>query len=61
MAIGTVEPHCQSTLASFTRRIEGEIHAIYLMHGGTRLPPDGIRYLDEETRIPMNSGQVVRF
>jgi len=36
---------------------EGETHAIYLIQG-TRLPPDGIRYLEDETRINMNSGQV---
>lgn len=39
---------------------EGETHAIYLIPGVTRLPSDGIRYLEDETRIAMNSGQVVR-
>jgi len=49
----------QSTAIPLARWTEGETHAIYLIQG-TRLPPDGIRYLEDETRINMNSGQVVR-
>lgn len=36
--------------------VEGDTHAIYLLQNLQKLPPDGIRYLEEEQRFTMNVG-----
>ncbi|KAF9520847.1 hypothetical protein BS47DRAFT_1335516 [Hydnum rufescens UP504] len=35
---------------------EGDTHAIYLLQSPQKLPPDGIRYLEEEQRFAMSVG-----
>jgi hypothetical protein len=39
--------------------VEGDTHAIYLLQHLQKLPPDGIRYLEEEQRYVTNVGPTV--
>lgn len=49
-----------SWLTSVAPTTEGDTHIIFLPNGNPRLPNDGIRYLEEQTRMSMNSGSIVR-